>query len=310
MKESVRTIELEDLRVKLTRLTTAAYEEMVPRAAIFEPYGTLMQWHRKFNMGRFFWAMTELFGEAGHFYERERHPYSFPFRLDVTKGKVKSIYSLHITLYTGCYEACYYRYLDTEIEGLKAGVYHDALDEFPQEHQSYCLNYIGGMCNGYGEAAPKPDFYYRCMPKQLLIFGCQDDTFFNEYFEERDPKIGEDDDGEAIWEAKEKREQAAYQARVDELALIGPEFEAPCNVLPEPDDTLDYPGYSRVELDLIRKGEARCLLRQLHHRFGEDASQYRFLLDEATTYQLACWAESILTAPTLKEVFILPNIEA
>ena len=53
----------------------------------------------------------------------------------------------------------------------------------------------------------------------------------------------------------------------------------------------------------IEKGEAEVLLRQLERKFGEVPPEYRQRIAEADSDQLLAWAERILTAESVDDVF-------
>jgi len=54
----------------------------------------------------------------------------------------------------------------------------------------------------------------------------------------------------------------------------------------------------------LQQGEQNVLQRQLVRRFGPLDSQARQRLQHATAQELECWADNILDARTLDEVFI------
>ena len=56
----------------------------------------------------------------------------------------------------------------------------------------------------------------------------------------------------------------------------------------------------------IRRGEAQLLLRLLTRRFGTLPNEIQQRLDQATTTELEQWADNILDATTLEEVFRTP----
>ncbi len=53
----------------------------------------------------------------------------------------------------------------------------------------------------------------------------------------------------------------------------------------------------------IEKGEAEVLLRQLERKFGAIPSQYCRRIDEADSAQILAWAERILAAESIDDVF-------
>ena len=53
----------------------------------------------------------------------------------------------------------------------------------------------------------------------------------------------------------------------------------------------------------IEEGEAEVLLWQLERKFGEVPPEYRQRLENANSDQLLMWAERILTAESLADVF-------
>ncbi|HHK42116.1 MAG TPA: DUF4351 domain-containing protein, partial [Planctomycetaceae bacterium] len=53
----------------------------------------------------------------------------------------------------------------------------------------------------------------------------------------------------------------------------------------------------------IEQGEVEVLLRQLERKFGEILPEYRQRIDDADSPQLLAWAERILTAETIDDVF-------
>ena len=53
----------------------------------------------------------------------------------------------------------------------------------------------------------------------------------------------------------------------------------------------------------MRRGEAQLLLRQLTRRFGTLPNEIHQRLDHANTTELEQWADNILDATTLEEVF-------
>lgn len=56
----------------------------------------------------------------------------------------------------------------------------------------------------------------------------------------------------------------------------------------------------------LRRGEAQLLLRQLTRRFGTLPNEIQQRLDQASTTELERWADNILDAATLEEVFRTP----
>ena len=56
----------------------------------------------------------------------------------------------------------------------------------------------------------------------------------------------------------------------------------------------------------LRRGEAQLLLRQLTRRFGTLPNEIQQRLDQASTTELEQWADNILDATTLEEVFQTP----
>ena len=53
----------------------------------------------------------------------------------------------------------------------------------------------------------------------------------------------------------------------------------------------------------IEQGEAEMLLRQLERKFGEIPPECRQRIDDADSQQLLLWAERILSAETMDQVF-------
>ncbi len=53
----------------------------------------------------------------------------------------------------------------------------------------------------------------------------------------------------------------------------------------------------------LEQGEAEVLLRQLERKFGEISPEYRQRIDDADSQQLLAWAERILSAETMDDVF-------
>ena len=314
MKEVIETFRCGDLRVTLTRLSNQGFCEMLPRVKITDGLLILMLMDMKVNLGSFYWWMRRVFGDSGRYYEGEKNNYSFPFRLDVRKGNMTSIYVMHVTL-RGELDFRFYKYLDKEVEGMIANQLHEPLEEFSRREMGLCIRYIYETITELAEIAPKPDFYFRTYEDDQLVFGCKDGAYFQWWFRPEHVMHEDDEDDEAFERAEAEREaekeveREAYLAFVKELEAIGPEHR---DVPPDmkADDTLDYAGYGIGEVALIRRGEARSLMRQLRLRFGDEAEKYQVLLDHADTYMLACWSESILNAKILGEVFILPSIDA
>ena len=53
----------------------------------------------------------------------------------------------------------------------------------------------------------------------------------------------------------------------------------------------------------MTKGEQTLLLRQRHRRFGEHPETIRQRLENAGTEELEAWADRVLDAKTLAEIF-------
>ena len=66
-------------------------------------------------------------------------------------------------------------------------------------------------------------------------------------------------------------------------------------------------GEKGIEKGIIEgkaQGQASVLLKQLQIRFGGIDSQYRQRIEEADADTLLLWAERILTADSIEDVFI------
>ncbi len=53
----------------------------------------------------------------------------------------------------------------------------------------------------------------------------------------------------------------------------------------------------------LEQGEAEVLIRSLERKFGEISPEYRQRIDDADSQQLLVWAERILSAETMDQVF-------
>ena len=61
--------------------------------------------------------------------------------------------------------------------------------------------------------------------------------------------------------------------------------------------------FSRIERRALKRGEARLLRRQLTRRHGELPHSVAQRLEKASTEEIERWADRVLTAKTLDDIF-------
>lgn len=71
----------------------------------------------------------------------------------------------------------------------------------------------------------------------------------------------------------------------------------------EGDESMLQQTIARLKREYLAEGEARILLRQLAFKFGPVDAATREKVASASPDQLGLWAERLLVAPTLGEVF-------
>ncbi|MCP4549186.1 MAG: hypothetical protein GY835_22260, partial [bacterium] len=148
------------------------------------------------------------------------------------------------------------------------------------------VSFFNGLLGGYLESQPpEPVFFFRHIAAVGAIYGFRDGAYFDDRHETE----------EQYQPALAGLEEEAVRQGGDEIPPI---WEA------EKDDILDYQGFSRFETGLIRRGEARILLRQLVHRFGDAARILEGVLERSSAPQLVDLSEIALEAKVLDEVLV------
>ncbi len=283
----------DDFHVTITRLSDWAYRELGPRVAITTDLWNVISAQDRMgkdalNLAQYYWALRNIFGPSGGYYDDWKCTFSFPLGLEFNKNGISSRYVTNLIDYRAGLEFRLYKLLseDESRDGdFEIGIYHAPIDEELSEKNfnRFVSFFIGFLADFLKKQPIEPIFFFRYIEAEHVLFGFQDGAYF------------------ATWTETEGR----YQDSLDELreeAVRQGGRELPPIIEDEKDLFWVCQGYSRFEDQLIRRGQAQILARQLVFRFGTAATGLEKVLEKLSAVQMADLSETVLEAETLNEV--------
>lgn len=181
---------LDNISIRLERLTDNAYFELHRRSlAIHEDLGFYLfspMWRslERLSFGQVYVALKALTGASGKWYDDWKGSFSFPFKLDVTKGNCTFNYLLNIRNFRSHIEFSLRKVVDARDPRLKDHLLHQPFaDEFSQDEINSFIAYFYSFLTGYLEVrlpVMKVDPFVQKAQSNHILFGYYDGQFFEQ----------------------------------------------------------------------------------------------------------------------------------
>jgi len=139
-----------------------------------------------FNLSEYYAAMCVSFGQSGNFYDDWKGAFSFPFEVNVFKGRQSFRYVLNVINWRSVVELHFYKVLDTDFKSIDLAVYRQPIEsEFSAREMivldSFLCGYILGL-KEYFKHIAIPN-YFKAIGSNLITFGHVDGVFFEHQHE-------------------------------------------------------------------------------------------------------------------------------